>query len=162
MKPSPTRHYTTFATPAGPFSLAVGPGGAVAAAAFGGREALRRRLRGGTLVSDPAKTAAARLEVEAWFRGERREFSVGLAPAGTPFQRRVWAALGQIPFGTTRSYGAVARSLGSSPRAVGRANATNPICLIVPCHRVIGADGSLTGYAFGEKTKDRLLKFEAA
>jgi methylated-DNA-[protein]-cysteine S-methyltransferase len=70
--------------------------------------------------------------------------------------------LRKIPSGETRSYGELARQLGSSPRAVGRANATNPICLIVPCHRVIGADGSMTGYAFGEKIKRRLLEIESA
>jgi methylated-DNA-[protein]-cysteine S-methyltransferase len=70
--------------------------------------------------------------------------------------------LRKIPRGETRSYGEIARQLGSSPRAVGRANATNPICLIVPCHRVVGADGTMTGYAFGEETKRRLLALEGA
>jgi methylated-DNA-[protein]-cysteine S-methyltransferase len=89
-------------------------------------------------------------------RGKRRDFSVGLSAFGTPFQRKVWAALREIPYGETRTYGDIARTVRSSPRAVGRANATNPVCLIVPCHRVIGSDGSLTGYAFGERTKRRL------
>ena len=84
-----------------------------------------------------------------------------LAPAGTAFQQRVWKALLRIPFGRTRSYGEIARELRSSARAVGRANSTNPVCLIVPCHRVIGADGSLTGFAFGEDLKRRLLEHEA-
>jgi methylated-DNA-[protein]-cysteine S-methyltransferase len=155
-------HYSVFKTPAGLFSVAVDSDGAVTAAAFGEGGALMKRLNRGTLVADARKTAPARRQVEAWFNGKRRDFSVGLAPAGTRFQRRVWTALGKIPFGETRSYGDIARTLGSSPRAVGRANATNPICLIVPCHRVIGADGSLTGYAFGKGTKRRLLAFEAA
>jgi methylated-DNA-[protein]-cysteine S-methyltransferase len=155
-------HFSVFQTPVGRFSVAVDEAGAVAAAAFGDEEALKGRLKGATLVADPKRTGAARRQVTAWFQGKRRDFSVGLSPAGTSFQRRVWAALRRIPFGETRSYGDVAREVGSSPRAVGRANATNPICLIVPCHRVIGTDGSLTGYAFGEATKRRLLKFEGA
>ncbi len=162
MTTSALYHYSMFQTPVGLFSVAVDSAGAVAATAFGGEDALRSRLKGGTLVADARRTAAARRQVAAWFRGKRSDFSIRLAPAGTPFQRRVWAALGRIPFGETRSYGDIARAVGSSPRAVGRANATNPISLIVPCHRVIGADGSLTGYAFGEGTKRRLLAFEGA
>lgn len=162
MKTSLTSYYSTFATPVGPFSVAVDAKGSVVATAFGGREALERRLKGGALVRDGAKTAGVRREVDAWFLGRQRGFNVRLSPAGTAFQKRVWSALRRIPHGTTQSYGDVARSVGSSPRAVGRANATNPICLIVPCHRVIGADGSLTGYAFGEATKRRLLRLEAA
>jgi methylated-DNA-[protein]-cysteine S-methyltransferase len=162
MKRTPIYNFSSFKTPAGEFSVAVSPDGAVAAAAFGGKNALRRRLRGGTLVADARRTAAARGQIEGWFRGKRREFSVELAPAGTPYQKRVWGALRRIPYGETRSYADIARAVGSSPRAVGRANATNPICLIVPCHRVVGSDGSLTGYAFGEKTKRRLLEFESS
>ncbi len=162
MKKPTQFHYTQFRTPLGAFSLAVDSAGAVAATAFGGRRALERRVPGARLVPDPRRTAAARRQVEAWFRGERREFTVEISPAGTAFQRHVWKALREIPFGRTCSYGAVARALGSSARAVGRANATNPVCLIIPCHRVIGADGSLTGYAFGQDRKRRLLEFEAA
>jgi methylated-DNA-[protein]-cysteine S-methyltransferase len=155
-------HYSTFSTRAGKFSIAVDTTGAVIATAFGGRRALQSRLRKGTLVANPRKTTAAREQVQAWFTGKRRDFSVRLSPAGTSFQKRVWKALRGIPFGQTRSYGAIARALGSSARAVGRANATNPVCLIVPCHRVIGADGSLTGFAFGVRRKRQLLGFEAA
>ena len=154
--------YSTFPTPLGRFSVAVDGAGAVAATAFGGRAALAARLGSAALVADLRRTGAARRQVSAWLRGKRRAFTVGLAPRGTPFQRRVWAALGRIPYGETRSYGGLARALQSSARAVGRANATNPICLLVPCHRVIGADGSLTGYAFGERTKRRLLDLEGA
>jgi len=157
-----TRFCTSFDTPVGPFSLAVEEGGAVAAAVFGDRAALGARLRRASLAPDDRRTAAARAQVEAWFRGERREFTVPLAPEGTPFQRRVWGALRAIPLGETRSYAELARELGSSARAVGRANAANPICLLVPCHRVVGADGSLTGYAFGVETKRRLLELEGA
>ncbi len=162
MKRTPEYHFSTFQTPAGEFSVAVDPEGAVAATAFGGRAELSRMLHGASLVADADKTAAARGQVEDWFSGKRREFTVELAPEGTVFQKRVWRELSKIPFGETRSYGDVARELGSSPRAVGRANATNPIGLIVPCHRVIGADGSLVGYASGEKLKRWLLDFEGA
>lgn len=162
MKDSPHFYFSVFKTAAGKFSLAVNSQGAVVATAFGGRESLESRLKGGVLRSDSRKTADARAQVVAWFKGKRRDFSIALSPSGSTFQKKVWAALEKIPFGSTRSYGDVARAVGSAPRAVGRANATNPICLIVPCHRVIGADGSLTGFAFGEGVKRRLLAFEAA
>jgi methylated-DNA-[protein]-cysteine S-methyltransferase len=94
--------------------------------------------------------------------GERRRFDLALAPEGSPFQQRVWALLREIPFGKTRTYGELALALGDPglARAVGRANATNPIWLVIPCHRVIGADGSLTGYAGGLALKAALLRFE--
>jgi methylated-DNA-[protein]-cysteine S-methyltransferase len=162
MTETPTYHFTQFHTPLGEFSVAVDSAGGVAAAAFGDEHALRSRLRRAALVRDTRRTAAARRQIEAWFRGERRSFSIPLSTSGTAFQCRVWNELRTIPFGETRSYGGVARAVGSSARAVGRANATNPICLMVPCHRVVGSDGSLTGYAFGEETKRRLLEFESA
>lgn len=154
--------YDTFSTPAGEFSVAVNSHGAVIATAFGGLAALKRRFAAGHLERDPAAVAEARKQVHAYFRGERDAFNLPLAPAGTAFQQRVWAALTAIPAGETRTYGELARALGrpSAARAVGRANATNPICLIVPCHRVIGADGSLTGFAFGEPIKRQLLDHE--
>lgn len=154
--------YATFPTPLGDFSVAVDATGAVVATAFGGRAALQRRCGAGPLSVDNARTAAARTQLRAYLAGGRRTFDLQLAPAGTAFQKGVWEALRKIPYGETRSYGELARQLGSSARAVGRANATNPICLIVPCHRVIGADGTMTGYAFGEKIKRRLLALEGA
>jgi methylated-DNA-[protein]-cysteine S-methyltransferase len=162
MKTSPVFRYSTFKTPAGAFTVAVDATGSIAATAFGDKGALRKRLKTGTLVRDERGAAPARRQVEAWFLGKARDFSARLSPAGTPFQRRVWSALRRIPFGETRSYGDVAKTVGSSARAVGRASATNPICLIVPCHRVIGSDGALTGFAFGEATKRRLLEFEGS
>jgi methylated-DNA-[protein]-cysteine S-methyltransferase len=108
-------------------------------------------------------TVAAQLE--AYFGGERTEFEVPLSPAGSPFQLEVWAELTRIPYGTTRSYGEQARRLGkplSACRAVGAANGQNPISIIVPCHRVIGADGSLTGYGGGLDRKETLLRLEEA
>src|SRR5579862_2402657 len=90
-------------------------------------------------------------QLEEFFTGKRRTFDFPLAPKGTGFQKRVWAELVKIPFGETISYGELAKRVGNpnASRAVGRANATNPIALIVPCHRVIGTNGKLTGYAGG-------------
>jgi methylated-DNA-[protein]-cysteine S-methyltransferase len=161
-----TLHATTFTTPCGPFSVAMNNDGAVVATAFGDLDRLHQRLDPAwRLTNDrPALAASFQKEVSAYFAGKLRGFSTPLAPRGTPFQYRVWAALSAIPFGETRSYGQLAAALGNpgAARAIGRANATNPICLIVPCHRVIGADGSLTGFAFGEEIKRRLLAHEGA
>ena len=103
-------------------------------------------------------------QLEQWFAGERRDFDVPLAFAGTTFQVRVWELLRQVPYGTTTSYGVLAAELGSpgASRAVGMANARNRIGLVVPCHRVIGRDGTLTGYASGLPTKRWLLAHEQA
>ncbi|MGW1377020.1 methylated-DNA--[protein]-cysteine S-methyltransferase [Streptomyces sp. NPDC002446] len=108
----------------------------------------------------PFATAIAQLQ--AYFRGELTTFDVPLALRGTPFQRRVWAELCTIPYGETLSYGQLAKRLGtpSAARAVGLANGRNPVGIIVPCHRVVGADGSLTGYGGGLDRKRRLLAFE--
>jgi len=152
---------STFATDFGPYSIAVDEAGAVVATAFGDLAALVGRCSGDVdLIVDETHTEKARAQITAYLAGRRREFDLLLAARGTDFQQRVWQALRAIPRGETRSYGALARSLKSSARAVGRANATNPICLIVPCHRVIGANGSLTGFAFGEEIKRRLLELE--
>ena len=107
--------------------------------------------------------AAARLQLTEYFARKRRVFDVPLAPEGTAFQRRVWTALLDIPYGETTSYGEIARRLGLLPgasRAVGLANGANPISIIIPCHRVIGADGSLTGYGGGLGRKRFLLDLE--
>lgn len=154
--------YDTFKTPLGDFSVALNTHGAVAATAFGGLRALRARLGQGHLALDHAKAEPVRREIDEYFAGRRRTFSVKLAPVGTPFQQAIWQALRQIPYGRTATYGEVAAATGNpaASRAVGRANATNPICLLIPCHRVIGSDGSLTGYAFGEDVKWALLELE--
>ena len=108
--------------------------------------------------------AAARDQLTAWFEGGRTRFDLPLHPLGTPFQLAVWRALAEIPFGETRTYGQIARRLGrpSASRAVGAANGRNPISIIVPCHRVIGAGGALTGYAGGVGRKQWLLEHERA
>jgi methylated-DNA-[protein]-cysteine S-methyltransferase len=107
---------------------------------------------------------AAIEQLAAYFAGSLREFSLDLAPRGTPFQLEVWAALRLIPYGETLSYGALARRLGHphGARAVGLANGANPLPVIVPCHRVIGADGSLTGFGGGLPIKRALLALEGA
>ena len=104
----------------------------------------------------------AQRELREYFAGERREFTLPLSPKGTPFQRRVWDALLTIPYGETRSYGEIAALAGSpkASRAVGAANHRNPISIFIPCHRVIGADGSLTGYGGGLEVKRALLELE--
>lgn len=104
-----------------------------------------------------------RRQLDQYFRGERTTFDVPLATAGTPFQQRVWRELCEIPYGRTWSYGELATRVGNpkASRAVGLANGRNPISIIVPCHRVIGADGSLTGYGGGLPCKKGLLSFES-
>ncbi|VVS92397.1 methylated-DNA--[protein]-cysteine S-methyltransferase [Desulfoluna spongiiphila] len=101
-------------------------------------------------------------QVLAYFNGELKEFHVALNPAGTAFQKRVWAELTKIPFGELRTYKEVAAAMGNdnASRAVGMANSKNPIPLIVPCHRVVGADGKLTGFAHGLAIKERLIRLE--
>jgi methylated-DNA-[protein]-cysteine S-methyltransferase len=101
-------------------------------------------------------------QLEAYFAGERSDFDLVLNPAGSEFQRRVWQALLTIPYGETRSYGQIAEQMGASgaARAVGLANGRNPIAIVVPCHRVIGASGSLTGYGGGLNRKRWLLDME--
>ena len=98
--------------------------------------------------------------LEEYFRGKEPTIKVKLAPEGTPFQKRVWEELLTIPYGETLSYGELAKRLGSSPRAVGSAVGRNPISLMIPCHRVLGSDGSLTGYAGGIERKKFLLEQE--
>jgi methylated-DNA-[protein]-cysteine S-methyltransferase len=117
---------------------------------------------------DPGRLAAATEQLEQYFNGERMTFELPVACGGTRFQRRVWRALQEIPYGTTTTYGALARLLGSGTsagardaRAVGAAVGATPVPIVIPCHRVIGADGSLTGYGGGLHRKRALLAFEA-
>jgi methylated-DNA-[protein]-cysteine S-methyltransferase len=111
---------------------------------------------------DPHGFADVAEQLAAYFAGDLTEFTVALDVTGTDFQRRVWAALRLIPYGETWSYGELARHLGNpgASRAVGLANGRNPVGIIVPCHRVVGADGSLTGYAGGVDRKRLLLQLE--
>ena len=154
-------------SPLGPISTAVNEAGAVVWVAFG--DARQSRSLPGiplhaTLCFEPSATHGVDNQLTEYFAGERKTFELELAPVGTAFQRTAWAALVQIPYGETRTYGQQAALLGTpqAARAVGRANATNPIAIIVPCHRVIGAKGDLTGYASGLAIKEKLLALEKA
>jgi methylated-DNA-[protein]-cysteine S-methyltransferase len=154
-------------SPCGPLLLVVDEDGAVVRIEFGnGRESqktvLRMRAAGIDVIEDAGRTAEVRRQLEQYFAGERQEFALELAPEGTPFELSVWEELKKIPFGETRSYGEVAQAIGrpGSARAVGRANGANPIPIVVPCHRVIGANGSLTGFGGGLPAKERLLALE--
>ncbi len=158
----------TIATELGDFTIAL-RGGAVSAAEFTGdkgrlESALTRRFGGVQLVTGGASSDAASA-VRRYFEGDLRALeNITVDLAGTDFQMRVWRALRAIPVGETRSYGGIAASIGAARacRAVGMANNRNPVSLIVPCHRVIGADGSLTGYAGGLPVKEWLLRHEGA
>jgi len=103
-------------------------------------------------------------QFEAYFAGDQKTFDLQFILAGTPFQEKVWMALGTIPYGETRSYGDIAKQIGQpgASRAVGMANNANHLPIIIPCHRVIGADGSMTGFGGGVKTKTRLLSLEGS
>ncbi len=153
-----TLQYRTVDSPVGPLTLA-------------GRDGRLRHLRMVDQTYEPSREgwmaddsafADAVAQLEAYFAGDLIEFELDLELMGTDFQRRVWAALLTIPYGETRSYGEIASQIGSpgGSRAVGLANGHNPIGIIVPCHRVIGANGSLTGYGGGIHRKKSLLEME--
>lgn len=156
-----TRVWTEMASPVGSLTL-VAQDGALTAIQFG-RHTAAPYAEGATRDDGDATLAEARRQLSAYFAGERTDFSLPLAPRGTPFQRRVWTALERIPYGETVSYGDIAAAIGArgSARAVGAANGANPLPIVVPCHRVVGADGSLTGYGGGMERKKRLLALEA-
>ena len=105
----------------------------------------------------------ARQQLDEYFAGQRKHFELAVDPAGTAFQRGVWRALQRIPYGVTTHYGDIAARIGkpTASRAVGAANGRNPISIVIPCHRVIGANGGLTGYAGGMARKEALLRLEA-
>lgn len=113
---------------------------------------------------NPEPVRVAREQLLAYLEGQRTVFDLPLAPAGTPFQLKVWNALASIPFGQTRSYGELAAQIGEprAVRAVGAANGRNPLPIVLPCHRVIGSDGSLTGFGGGLPVKQFLLELEGA
>ena len=110
----------------------------------------------------PSALPEVKRQLEQYFAGRRRKFDLRLAPQGTAFQRKVWKELLKIPYGKTLSYGSLAGRIGDprAARAVGTANGRNPISIIIPCHRVIGSTGRLTGYAGGLKVKEALLRLE--
>jgi methylated-DNA-[protein]-cysteine S-methyltransferase len=131
-------------------------------AAFTAHAADAVQWRGVAVARDDAAVQSVAEQLAGYFAGEVRAFTVTLAPRGNDFHQAVWAELQSIPYGETISYGALAAKLGKpgAARAVGRANGSNPIAIIVPCHRVVGADGALTGYAGGLDRKRALLALE--
>jgi methylated-DNA-[protein]-cysteine S-methyltransferase len=152
--------YTTLESPIGELLL-LGDGQALRGLHMqGGRRPIAVRS-GWERSAAPFASACAQLQ--EYFAGRRTTFELPLAMHGNPFERRVWRALGDIPYGGTTSYGELARDIGhpSAARAVGVANARNPIAVIVPCHRVIGASGALTGYGGGLERKRLLLELES-
>ena len=155
--------YKTMESPVGQLTL-VGRGEKLAAILWENDRPTRVKL--GELTPEPASAVLLETErqLNEYFAGRRQRFEVALDFSGTDFQKRVWAALLTIPFGETRSYGDIARQLGDikAVRAVGAANGKNPISIIAPCHRVIGASGELTGFAGGLKAKELLLTLEGA
>src|ERR1700730_9222932 len=150
-------------SPVGPLKL-VASGEGLAATL--GKDDSPRRVRLGAVVEDETNPILRETERQLgeYFAGQRKVFTVKLDFAGSDFQRRVWAALLTIPHGQTRSYAQIAKQIGSpaAVRAVGAANARNPISIIAPCHRVVGSNGQLTGFAGGLHTKAQLLALEAA
>ncbi len=152
--------YTTLDSPIGELLLA-GDGNALQHLSMqGGRRPLRL---GAGWIRDDAAFANVAAQLSEYFGGARRAFDVPLALNGNPFEQRVWAELLTIPYGETASYGEIARRIGSpdAARAVGLANGRNPVAVIVPCHRVIGANGTLTGYGGGLERKRLLLDLES-
>jgi methylated-DNA-[protein]-cysteine S-methyltransferase len=149
--------YTTLTTPIGELLLTADDDGALTAVDLPNRH---RDTAG--LERDDELLAGARRQLTEYFAGERTTFDLPLRPHGAPFQLRVWEALLRIPYGETASYGELARELGhpTAARAVGAANGRNPLAIVVPCHRVIGSDGTLTGYAGGLECKRALLDLE--
>ncbi|EOD65482.1 methylated-DNA--[protein]-cysteine S-methyltransferase [Amycolatopsis vancoresmycina] len=155
------RSHTVVDSPFGPLTL-VAEGGALCGLYMVDQRHRPHELTFGSADAGADIFARAETELKEYFAGQRHEFDLPLAFAGTPFQQLVWAELRKIPYGTTISYGQLADRLGkpAASRAVGLANGKNPIGIIVPCHRVVGSNGSLTGYGGGLERKRYLLDFE--
>ena len=152
---------TVTGSPLGPLTL-VASGGALAGLYMNGRTPASADAAGVAEGADAAVLDEAARQLSEYFRGQRQAFDLPLALEGTAFQRRVWQALLGIGYGQTVSYGQLADQIGrpTAARAVGLANGRNPVSIIVPCHRVVGSDGSLTGYGGGLGNKRRLLELE--
>ncbi|MEU1851427.1 methylated-DNA--[protein]-cysteine S-methyltransferase [Streptomyces sp. NPDC019990] len=153
------KQYTVTDSPHGPLTLVADDGVLCGLYMTGQRHRPPEETFG---TRDDTLFASAQEQLKAYFAGELEEFTLELRLAGTPFQRTVWEHLCRIPYGETRTYGELAAALGTpnASRAVGLANGRNPIGIIVPCHRVIGANGGLTGYGGGLDRKQRLLDLE--
>ncbi len=155
--------FKTITTPVGRLKL-VGSDRGLAAVLWENDDPSRVRLQAMQEDRRHPLLLQAQRQLEEYFAGKRRKFTLKVDPAGTPFQNQVWQALTTIPFGETRSYGQIAAQIGRARavRAVGAANGRNPLSIIVPCHRVVGANGALTGFAGGLSVKAQLLKLESA
>jgi len=151
--------YSEMPSPVGPLLLAGEDAGLRQIIFLNGRD---RAQPNPAWVLDSVAFAEAVRQLRAYFGGELEQFDLPLAPEGTPFQMRVWRKISEIPYGETISYGELARRIGNpkASRAVGLANGANPIPIVVPCHRVIGSDGKLTGYGGGLPIKEKLLALE--
>jgi methylated-DNA-[protein]-cysteine S-methyltransferase len=153
-------NYTVMESPVGELLLCADTAGRITGLHF--LNGHRMPARDSSWVLDEQALAPLTRQLEEYFARKRHKFEVELAPSGTPFQLEVWRALCEIPYGETASYGEIAATVGQpgAARAVGGANNRNPIAIIIPCHRVIGAGGSLTGYGGGLPRKRRLLALE--
>jgi methylated-DNA-[protein]-cysteine S-methyltransferase len=162
-KLTPTLFRSLFESPFGTLNIAVDADGTLIELWLPNRK--RRDVSPGPL-PDAARSGmhAVQMQLREYFAGRRRAFDLPLQASGSPFERRVWARLREIPYGATTSYGAIAGEFGliNGARAVGRANGANPIPIVIPCHRVIGADGTLTGFGGGLPLKQALLELEGA
>lgn len=169
---NPSKHYADeIPTPLGVLWAVVDERGALVRLDFAGgrhaprgRRALEREYRASGIEIEwrPSACAPVARALKRYFTGRATSFDLPVAPRGSAFQQRVWAELRRVPYGETVSYGELARRIGRSgaARAVGRANATNPISVVIPCHRVVGSDGALTGYGGGMERKRALLRLE--
>lgn len=163
-------YHKQLTTPLGPMDLVINDDGAVAVFSFAAADGLSRCVQKVQAAGEchlnanlPAFTGVE-AQIQAYFDGKQQDFELNYEPLGTDFQRQVWDQLLKIPFGETRTYGDLAEALGrpSASRAVGAANGQNPVAVLIPCHRVIGSNGKLTGYAGGIHNKRWLLKHEGA
>jgi methylated-DNA-[protein]-cysteine S-methyltransferase len=154
-----TRRYTQIESPLGPLLLVADGGGLREIMFVKGRHPAEPQS---SWIEDRAAHSETIRQLEAYFAGELENFDLQLAPEGTPFQREVWRRLCDIPYGETISYGELAGRIGNpkASRAVGLANGSNPIPIVIPCHRVIGSNGKLTGYGGGLPIKEKLLALE--
>ncbi|MBL4899935.1 MAG: methylated-DNA--[protein]-cysteine S-methyltransferase [Colwellia sp.] len=164
-------YYTYYKSPLGDIALIANDQGLTALTFIGSKEANNRKIADSTALimpkdhqENPAKFTQVCQQLTEYFSGERKRFDLPLAATGTPFQQKVWRALCSIEQGETKTYGWLAKQINNEKavRAVGSANGANPIALIVPCHRVIGSNGKLTGYAGGLALKAKLLMHEGA
>ena len=157
------RYYDVFKSPQGEILLTATDGG-VSGIYFKGQKYFPAKQK--DWKRDPGRPALkrAKRELAEYFAGRRKRFAVALDPQGTPFQKKVWKAIARVGFGETISYGELAKRAGAprSIRATGAATGRNPISIVVPCHRILGANGSLTGYAGGLARKRALLRLESA